>query len=52
MLAQLFCLTVYNRIEAIEAAAIKAVQQDLVSILPDVLIKALEQKINTGLFNL
>lgn len=48
MLAQIYILTVYNRIEAIEAYAIKRAQENLITVLPVVLIKAIENKIKTG----
>jgi len=49
MLAQLFTLTVFNRIEAIEADHIKRAMPDLVSILPAVLLEALKHKLTKGL---
>jgi len=49
-LAQMYVLTIYNRIEANEADAIKRVQANLVTILPAVLIKAIENKIQRGKF--
>jgi hypothetical protein len=49
MLAQLYILTVYNRIEANEADAIKRVQDKLVTVLPGILLKAMENKIRSGI---
>jgi hypothetical protein len=47
-LAQIFVITVYNRIEANEAEAIRQANQNLSIILPAVLIKAIENKIKRG----
>jgi hypothetical protein len=47
-LAQIFVITVYNRIEANEAEAIRQANQNLSIILPDALIKAIENKIKRG----
>jgi hypothetical protein len=49
-LAQIFVLTIYNRIEANEAEAIRQANQNLNIILPDILIKAIENKIKRGRF--
>jgi len=46
----MYVLTIYNRIEANEADAIVRVQANLVTILPAVLIKAIENKIQRGKF--
>jgi len=48
MLAQIYVLTCYNRIEAVETSYIKEAQKNLVSVLPTVLIEALKHKINHG----
>jgi hypothetical protein len=45
-LAQIFIITVYNRIEAIEAAVIEKARANLRSMLPEVLITAIQNKIN------
>jgi hypothetical protein len=47
-MAQIFILTVFNRIEANEADAIKRAQANLITILPTVLIAAIQNKINNG----
>jgi hypothetical protein len=49
-MAQIYMLTIYNRIEANEASAIKNAQANLKTILPAVLIQAIQNKINTGDF--
>lgn len=43
-LAQIYCLTVYNRIEANEANEIKKQQKNLVSILPEVLVNFFKKR--------
>jgi hypothetical protein len=47
-MAQIYVLTIYNRIEANEASAIKNAQANLKTILPAVLIQAVQNKINNG----
>lgn len=47
-MAQMYILTVYNRIEANEANYIKQAQENLITILPGILIKAIENKIRSG----
>jgi len=49
-MAQVYMLTIYNRIEANEASAIKNAQANLKTILPAVLIQAVQNKINNGDF--
>jgi hypothetical protein len=50
MLAQMYILTAYNRIEADEADSIRQAQPNLVAVLPSVLIEAMKRKVATGNF--
>jgi hypothetical protein len=48
MLAQMYILTAYNRIEADEADSIRQAQPNLVAVLPSVLIEAMKRKVATS----